>query len=261
MIKALYTAGTGMKAQQTAVDVAANNLANVNTPGFKRSQVNFKDLLYIALEQPGATTTTSTNAPSGSMVGTGTEVDSIPKVFTQGVIEPTNRDLDLAIQGTGFFQVRLASGEVGYTRSGAFQVDSTGNVTTGDGFKIEPALVIPSNAASVVVGQDGTVSAILANGTSSNIGQIQLAKFLNPAGLKAEGSNVLTRTAASGTAVTTNPGVDGTGVIQQKFLERSNVEVVNEMVGLIVAQRAYEFSSKAIRSTDDMLQTANNIVR
>ncbi len=261
MNKALYTAGTGMKAQQIAVDVAANNLANVNTPGFKRSTVSFKDLLYMNLTVPGAATTSSANSPAGAQIGTGVEVDSIPKIFSQGVIEPTGRDLDLAIRGSGFFQVQLPSGETGYTRSGAFQVDVNGNLTTGDGFIVQPAVVIPANAVEVTVGLDGTVSAVAADGTSSNIGQIQLARFLNPAGLTAEGGNVYKSTVSSGTATQGTPGLDGMGTIAQKFLERSNVEVVNEMVSLIVSQRSYEFSSRAIRSADDMLQTINNIVR
>lgn len=260
MIKALYSAGTGMRAQQIAVDVAANNLANVNTPGFKRSTVNFKDLLYVALREPGAATSNSTSTPSGSLVGTGTEVDSIPKIFTQGVLEPTERELDLAIQGQGFFQVRLADGTVGYTRNGAFQIDATGNVVTGDGFKIEPAIVVP-NDVQISVGQDGTVSGINTAGVSSTIGQVQLAKFLNPSGLRAQGNNIYTQTSSSGSPVPGNPGSAGFGLLQQAFLERSNVEVVNEMVGLIVSQRAYEFSSRAIRSTDDMLQNIGSIVR
>lgn len=260
MTKALYSAATGMRAQQIAVDVAANNLANVNTPGFKRSAVNFKDLLYVALKQPGAATSNATSSPSGSMVGTGTEVDSIPKVFSQGVIEPTERELDLAIQGQGFFQVKRADGTVGYTRNGAFQVDATGSLVTGDGFKIEPAIVIPADV-NVSVGQDGTINGINADGTSSTIGQLQIAKFLNPSGLRPEGGNILVATSSSGTAIPGTPGSTGYGTIQQAYLERSNVEVVNEMVGLIVAQRAYEFSSRAIRSTDDMLQAIGGIVR
>lgn len=261
MNKAMYTAGTGMRAQQIAVDVAANNLSNVNTPGFKRSAVNFKDLLYVALKPPGSATTTSTNAPSGSQVGTGTEVDSIPKIFSQGVVEPTGRDFDLAIEGKGFFQVKLPSGDIGYSRNGAFQIDSAGALVTGDGFKLEPAITIPADAVDVTVGLDGTVSSIKADGTSTSIGQIQLAKFLNPTGLKADGGNILIKTNSSGSPVTVNPGSEGAGVIRQKFLERSNVEVVTEMVGLIVAQRAYEFSSRAIKSTDEMLQQVNGLVR
>lgn len=259
MIKALYTAGTGMEAQQIAVDVIANNLANVNTTGFKRSAVNFKDLLYVTLEEPGSSSTNNTVSPSGSQVGTGTEVESISKIFTQGAPEPTGRSLDLAIQGDGFFQVTLPSGETGYTRNGAFQLDATGKLVTGDGFALTPAVTIGANALSITVGQDGTVSTIDDTGTASTAGAIQIAKFLNPAGLSSEGDNIYKKTVSSGEPSAVTPGTSGSGLIRQATLERSNVEVVNEMVGLIVAQRAYEFSSKAIQSTDQMLQQVNAI--
>lgn len=259
MIKALYTAGTGMAAQQTAVDVIANNLANVNTTGFKRSAVNFKDLLYVTLEEPGSSSTNSTTNPSGSQVGTGADIESITKIHTQGVLEPTGRSLDIAIQGDGFFQVKLPSGETGFTRSGAFQMDSAGKIVTGDGFALEPAVTIGANAVSISIGQDGTVSTLDDTGTAATVGNIQVARFLNPAGLKAEGDNIYTQTVSSGTATPVTPGTSGAGLTRQSYLERSNVEVVNEMVGLIVAQRAYEFSSKAIQSSDQMLQQVNAI--
>lgn len=262
-MKALYTAGTGMKAQQLTVDVIANNLANANTAGFKRSQIDFQDLLYDTVERPGLQTSAGTTSPTGLQIGAGSHAASTTKVFSQGAVEETKRDLDVAIQGDGFFQVSLPDGGIGYTRDGSFRLDAEGNLVNVDGLALEPGITVPPDAISIAIGKDGTVSAVSATDptSSTTLGQLNLARFPNPAGLSSEGGNVYRETPSSGSPVVGPPGEDGKGALMQRFLERSNVEVVSELVRLIVAQRAYEVNSKAIKTGDEMLSTVNNMTR
>jgi flagellar basal-body rod protein FlgG len=262
MMKGLYTAATGMKVQQTNVDVIANNLANVNTAGFKRTQANFQDLLYVIMREPGAQTQTGFASPNGVQIGSGAELVSTTKVFTPGVIEQTDRAFDVAILGDGFFVVDLPNGQKAYTRDGGLTIDGNGSVTTSQGFKISPALTIPNTAdKSIAIAPDGTVTIKNADGTTSQLGQMQIARFSNAAGLRSGGGNLLYETASSGPATLTTPGVDGTGTLGQNMLERSNVDVVSELVNLITAQRAYEINSKAIKVGDEMLQDTSALVR
>lgn len=261
MLRAFSTAATGMTAQQTMVDVIANNLANVNTNGFKRSQVDFKDLLYTRLAEPGREVAAGFIAPGGIEIGNGTRVASTPKVFLQGEVSNTGRSLDVSIQGDGFFQVTLPTGDLRYTRDGSFYKDPNGTLVTAAGYPLEPAITIPTDALKVEIGADGTVSTVGADGTTSAVGTMQLARFPNPSGLRSEGNNLLAETESSGTATTGTAGDSGYGGLQAGFLEKSNVQMVTELVSLITAQRAYEINSKAIRVGDDMLRTANEIVR
>lgn len=261
MLRAFSTSATGMTAQQTMVDVIANNLANVNTNGFKRSQVDFKDLLYTRLVESGREVAAGYLAPGGVELGNGTRVASTPKIFIQGEATNTGRELDVAIQGAGFLQVTLPTGGLRYTRDGALYKDANGALVTAGGFPIEPAISIPTDATKIEIGSDGTVSVQNADGTVSAVGNLQLARFPNPSGLRSEGNNLLAETETSGTATTGTPGSDGYGSLQAGFLEKSNVQMVTELVSLITAQRAYEINSKAIRVGDDMLRTANDIVR
>ncbi len=258
MIKALFTAATGMKAQQTRIDVIANNLANVNTTGFKKSQVNFEDLLYSTLRDPNEQTKNGLR-PSGLQIGSGSRLVNTSKIYTPGVLEETGNPLDLVVTGAGFFQLQSISGDTVYTRDGNFGIDRDGNIVNSQGLKLIPNLTVPQNA-TISVGADGFVTSTVGN-TSSQIGQIQLVNFANPSGLDAKGGNVMRLSDASGTALTGNPGTIGFGSIVSGFLEKSNVEVVNELVGLITSQRAYETSSKAISAADDMLTTVNQILR
>lgn len=262
-MKALYTAGTGMKVQQLTVDVIANNLANANTAGFKRSQLDFQDLLYVNMQRPGLETARGHASPTGLQVGSGARAASTTKVFSQGVLEETSRDLDLAIQGEGFFQVGLPDGATAYTRDGSFRLDAAGNLVTTDGLKVDPGIAIPSNATSLTIGKDGTVSATTADSPqkATQIGRLSLARFPNAAGLSSEGGNLYRETPSSGAAVVAPAGESGMGQLAQRFLERSNVEVVSELVHMIIAQRAYEVNSRAIRTGDDMLALVNNLTR
>tara|TARA_R110002072_G_scaffold119266_2_gene251939 strand:- start:606 stop:1394 length:789 start_codon:yes stop_codon:yes gene_type:complete len=262
-VKALYTAGTGMKAQQLTVDVIANNLANANTAGFKRSQIDFQDLLYDTVERPGLQTSAGTNSPTGLQIGAGSHAASTTKVFSQGAVEETRRDLDVAIQGDGFFQITLPDGGTGYTRDGSFRLDAQGNLVNVDGLALEPGLTIPPDTISIAIGKDGTVSSVSSSDPTSStvLGQLNLARFANPAGLSSEGGNIYRETPSSGAPVVGAPGEEGNGALMQRFLERSNVEVVSELVRLIVAQRAYEVNSKAIKTGDEMLSTVNNMTR
>ena len=261
MMKGLYTAASGMKVQQTNVDVIANNLANVNTTGFKRTQANFQDLLYVVMREPGALTQNGFATPSGVQIGSGAELVSTSMVFTPGVSEPTGRALDLAIQGDGFFVVQLQNGEA-YTRDGGLTLDATGQIVTSSGFRLSPSITIPNAAdKQIAVAPDGTVTVKNADGTTSQVGQIQIARFANAGGLRAGGGNLLYSTASSGPATLTTPGLDGTGTIAQGVLEKSNVDVVNELVNLITAQRAYEMNSRAIKVGDEMLQDTSSLVR
>jgi flagellar basal-body rod protein FlgG len=261
VIRALFTASTGMQAQQLNLDVIAHNLANVNTAGFKRSRVDFQDLLYQTI-RPAGTRTTGSEIPTGIQVGLGSRPVATQKMFAQGTFQQTENPLDLVIEGEGFFQLARADGSVAYTRSGAFKRDSTGQIVSSDGLVLQPALTIPPDALNVTVGTDGTVSVTTsASPTPTTVGQIELARFANPAGLNAIGKNLFLLTAASGTATTGQPGVTGFGTLSQGFLESSNVSVVDEMVNMIAAQRAFEVNSKAIRTADEMLSIANGVMR
>lgn len=263
MIKAMYTSATGMKVQQTNVDVIANNLANVNTTGYKKQQVEFQDLLYLNLNKPGSSTAQGTPTPTGAQIGSGARLSAVSKLFTTGNLEETKNALNLAIEGDGVFQLRLPDGNLAYTRDGSFAIDANGQLVTNEGFTVDPAITFPQDATGISIGVDGTVSVVTASSpnTASEIGQLTLARFINPAGLENRGSNLLIETAASGTPTTGAPGSNGIGALRQGFLERSNVEVVTELVGLITAQRAYEVNSRVIRTSDNMLSTVNQIIR
>jgi len=262
MIRSLYTAATGMEAQQVNLDVTANNLANVNTTGFKKSRADFQDLLYQTLRAAGSTQAQGVQVPTGIQVGLGTRLAAVQKVFTQGDFQVTGRDLDLVIEGDGFFQIALPSGETAYTRDGTFRIDGQGRIVTSDGYTLQPELTVPAESKGISVGEDGTVTVTVAGQSEpQQIGQIQIVKFLNPAGLSSIGRNALLATAASGEPVTGTPGQDGLGTIRSGVLEMSNVSVVDEMVRMIVAQRAYEVNSKSIQTSDEMLNIANNLRR
>ena len=261
-MRALWTAATGMQAQQMTLDVIANNLANVQTAGFKRSRVDFQDLVYETLQAPGAASAQGQEIPSGFQIGHGSRAVATQRLFIKGDLQQTGNMLDLAIEGEGFFQVQLPNGETGYTRAGAFKKNSQGQLVTSDGFTVEPAITIPQDALSVTVGVDGTVSVTQPGQTQpQQVGSIQLARFINPAGLESQGRNLFMPTQASGDATPGTPGQDGFGTLLQGFVESSNVNVVEEMVGLITSQRAYEINSKAIKTADEMMQTANNLIR
>ena len=255
MIRSLWVAKTGLEAQQTNVDVISNNLANVSTNGFKRQRPVFEDLLYQTLRQPGAQSTQQTQVPSGLQLGTGVRPVATARIFTTGNLQNTGNPLDLAVNGNGFFQVTLPDGSVSYTRDGGFQLDSQGQVVTSNGYPLQPTITIPPNALSITIGSDGTVSVLAAGATApTQVGQIQLANFINPAGLQARGENLFLETAASGTAQTNVPGTNGLGALNQGFVETSNVNVTEELVNLITAQRAFEINSRSIQSSDQMLQ-------
>ncbi len=262
MIRSLWTSATGMQAQALNLDVIANNLANVNTAGFKKSRAEFQDLLYETLRPAGTSSSQDTQVPTGIQIGHGTRPSTVLKIFSQGNMENTKNELDLAIEGDGFFQIILPNGETAYTRDGSFKLDSDGRIVNSDGFALEPEISIPSDALSISVGIDGTVSVLQAgDSTPSEIGTIELARFVNPAGLISTGRNLYITSEASGDEMTGTPGEDGLGSLAQGFLEMSNVSVVDEMVSMITAQRAYEVNSKSIQTADEMLQMANNIKR
>ncbi len=262
MMRSLWSAATGMIAQQLNVDTIANNLANVNTTGYKRQRVDFQDLMYQTLRMPGSPSTQSIQLPTGIQIGLGTRAAATTRSFQQGAFQQTGNPLDLVIEGNGFFQVTTPSGDTAYTRSGAFKMDSSGTLCTSDGYPLEPPLAIPTDATEISVTNNGTVAVQQPGSTTpTTVGTIQVAVFSNPAGLASAGHGLLMETAASGTATVTNPGQQGAGTISQGVLELSNVQVVEEMVNMIVAQRAYEASSQAIRVADDMLETANNVQR
>ena len=260
MLRALFTAATGMQAQQVNIDTIANNIANVNTTGFKQGRAEFQDLLYQTIRPAGTASSTSTTFPVGLQLGLGTRPVATDRIYTQGDFKMTGNPYDLTIEGKGFFQVKLPSGETGYTRDGSFHMSADGTIVTSSGDPLEPQITIPTNADSVTIGKDGTVSASVA-GVAQQVGSLQLANFANPAGLDAIGSNLFRVTTASGDAVTGAPGEDGIGNVNQGFLESSNVSVVEEMVNMIVGQRAYEVNSKVVKAADEMLQTMNNVVR
>ena len=262
MMRALWSAASGMTAQQLSVDTIANNLANVNTTGFKRSRVDFQDLLYQTMRVPGSVVAEGAQIPTGIQVGLGARAAATQKMFEQGDFQQTEAPFDLVIEGDGFFQILRPDGSIAYTRAGSFKLDGNGSVVTSDGYSLEPATVIPPDAISVSVGTDGTVSCYLAGEAEPQVlGNIQLVKFANPAGLLSIGRSLYETSAASGQPTTGTPGLDGFGTISQGYLEMSNVKVVEEMVNMIVAQRAYEANSKAIQIADEMLQTANNTRR
>ena len=262
MIRALYTSSSGMQAQQLNLDAIANNLANVNTTGFKKTRVDFQDVLYQTFRTPGAAVAQGATVPTGIQVGHGTRPVATQRIFSQGEFQQTENPLDLVIEGDGFFQVLRPDGTSGYTRSGAFKKDGTGRVVTSDGFLLQPAITIPADATSVTVGTDGTVSVTVGGQNSAQqVGAIQVARFVNPAGLLSIGRNLFTSTPASGDAQVGNPGVNGLGTLAQGFLELSNVKVVEEMVAMITGQRAYEANAKAIQTADEMLSIANGMRR
>lgn len=260
MLRAFSTAATGMTAQQMMVDIIANNLANINTNGFKRSQINFQDLLYVEMQAEGTEVASGITSPGGLEIGTGVRAASNVKIYTQGELQTTSNSLDIAIGGDGFLQVVMPSGEIKYTRDGALQINATGQLVTSGGYSIEPAITVPLDATSITIEKDGGVNVTDSSGSQSVVGNIQLARFPNPSGLSSDGDNLLSETEASGTPTTGTPGDSGFGTIQSGFLEKSNVQMVTELVNLITAQRAYEINSRAIKAGDDMLQTANSIV-
>ena len=261
MIRALYSAASGMTAQQTNVDNIANNLANANTTGYKSRQAQFQDLLYQTMAQPGSAAGQQTIVPVGLQLGLGTRAASNEIIFTQGNFSQTGNPLDVVIQGNGFFQVRRPTGDLAYTRAGSFQFDKTGTIVTSDGDPIEPAITIPSNAQSITIAQDGTVSFTQPGQTAvQQAGQIQLALFQNPAGLNSIGHNLYQPTDASGEPTVASPGgQEGLGTLQQGYIEQSNVSIVQEFINLITAQRAYEANSKVVKAADEMYQQVNNL--
>ena len=262
MIRALWTGATGMQAQQLNIDVVANNLANVNTTGFKRGRGDFQDLLYQTLRLAGTASSAGTEVPTGIQVGHGARTVAVQKIFLQGDFMQTMNELDMTIEGKGFFQIMKPDGEIAYTRAGAFKLDSDGRIVTSDGYPFEPEITVPEDTINTSIGPDGTVSVLQAGETeASEVGNIELAMFANEAGLKNIGRNLYETTDASGDAVTGTPGEDGFGTIAQGFLEMSNVNIVEEMVNMIVSQRAYEINSKVIQTSDNMLQVANNLKR
>ena len=262
MIRSLWTAATGMQAQELNIDVIANNLANVNTSGFKKSRAEFQDLLYESMRPAGSASSAETTVPTGIQLGHGTRPSAVQKMFKQGDFQNTENELDWAIEGDGFFQIELPNGDTGYTRAGEFKLDADGRIVNPDGFPLVPQMSVPPDTISIAVGLDGTVSVIQAGDSApTEIGSVQLARFVNPAGLRSLGKNLFAPTNASGDEITGTPGEDGFGTLAQGFLEMSNVSVVDEMVNMITAQRAYETNSKVITTADDMLQLANNLKR
>jgi len=254
MIRSLWIARTGLDAQQTQLDVIANNLANVSTNGFKRQRAVFADLLYQNLRQPGAQSSQQTQIPTGLQLGTGARPVSTAHIFTQGSLQKTDNSLDVAVNGNGFLQILLPDGTTGYTRDGSFQKDNQGQIVTSDGYPLSPNITIPANALSVTIGTDGTVSVTQAgSAATTQIGSIQLATFINPAGLQSIGQNLFLETAASGTPTPNTPGTNGAGIVNQGYVETSNVNVAEELVSMIQTQRAYELNSKVVSTSDAML--------
>jgi flagellar basal-body rod protein FlgG len=262
MMKSLFTAATGMLANQTVVDTTANNLANVDTTGFKRSQVEFQDLLYQTVRSPGTQGSTGYQVPTGIQIGSGVRTAAISKIFTPGVEENTGNNYDMSINGQGFFQILMPSGQFCYTRDGSFRPNSVGPLVTADGFFLQPPITVPLDTTDVTIGTDGTVSVVTGSNptTALQVGNISLARFANPSGLASQGRNLFEQTTASGPPLYGVPNTIGFGAIQQGFLERSNVQVVTEMIRLITAQRAFDASQRAVLTSDQMLQTSNNMV-
>jgi flagellar basal-body rod protein FlgG len=255
MIRSLWISKTGLDAQQTNMDVISNNLANVSTNGFKRGRAVFEDLLYQTLRQPGAQSSQQTQLPSGLQLGTGVRPVATERVFTQGNLQQTGNSLDVAINGGGFFQVQMPDGTTAYTRDGAFHVSAQGQLVTSSGYQVQPAITIPNNALSVTIARDGVVSVTRAGtAAATQVGTLQLASFINPPGLQSMGENLYLETASSGTPSANTPGTNGLGVLNQGYVETSNVNVVEELVNMIQTQRAYEINSKSIQASDQMLQ-------
>lgn len=262
MFRTLWTAATGMTTQQMNIDTISNNLANVNNVGFKKSRAHFEDLIYQEVKPAGAISAAGMTHPTGIQIGLGSKVSSIQKVHTQGSFQYTGVSLDIAIEGDGYFQFQLPNGEIAYSRSGALNTDANGNLVNENGYFLEPAVTIPEDATEITFGEDGTVSVILpGENEAQEIGQIETARFINPAGLKSIGKNLFMPTGASGDPVAGIPGEDGFGAVTQNVLEMSNVSVVEEMVNLITGQRAYEINSKCVTTGDEMLQIVNNLKR
>lgn len=261
-MRSLFSAASGMNAQTLNMDVISNNLANINTVGFKKSRTEFQDLIYQTLREPGARSSITTEIPTGIQVGLGVKPVAVNRVFSQGNFKHTGGALDMVIEGDGFFQVSMPDGAIAFTRDGTFSKDSTGRVVTNDGYPLEPALTIPADAISITIGNDGTIS-ILRPGENeaTELGTIQLVKFVNPAGLKSLGKNLFMNTASSGDPIQGTPGLEGLGTIAQGYQEMSNVDIVEELVGMIIAQRAYETCSKAIQAADGILRNALTIGR
>lgn len=261
MFSALWVAKTGLDAQQTRMEVISNNLANVNTTAFKRSRASFQDLVYQNVRQPGGRTTQQTQSPSGLMLGTGVRVVGTEKLFTQGHITQTGNALDVAIEGRGFLQVTMPDGTTAYTRDGSLHMDQNGQIVTANGYPINPSITLPPNAQSITIGSDGTVSVqVPGQSAPTQVGTLQMAGFINPAGLQPMGNNLYRESASSGTAQIGQPGLNGMGTLQQGSLETSNVNVVEALVNMIETQRAYEMNSKAVTATDSMLKTITNSV-
>ncbi|MBS3805749.1 MAG: flagellar basal-body rod protein FlgG [Oleiphilaceae bacterium] len=255
MHPALWVSKTGLSAQDTNMSTISNNLANVNTIGFKRDRAVFQDLLYQIDRQPGGMNTQNSELPSGLQLGTGVRVVGTAKQFSQGNLQVTEQPLDMAVDGRGFFQIELPDGDIAYTRDGQFQLNADGDIVNPDGYRLEPNINVPENATSVTIGKDGTVSAVVDNQAAPvNLGEIPLVNFVNPQGLQAIGNNLFRQTNASGDPAEGEPGIAGLGTIEQGMTESSNVEVVEELVNMITTQRAYEMNSKVVSTTDQMLQ-------
>ncbi len=260
-MRSLDIAGTGMQAQQTNVEVISNNIANMTTTGFKRRRAEFQDLMYQSLRRVGSTSSDAgTIVPAGAQVGLGVKTAAIYRINEQGNLTQTSNTLDMAIQGSGYFQVQLPSGQTAYTRDGTFGLSASGEIVTADGYVVAPGITIPSNATSITVSGSGQVQATISGQTATQtVGQLQLATFANEAGLDAQGDNLFLQTEASGNPVTGNPTATGFGSVMQGYVESSNVNVVSEITNLITAQRAYEMNSKVITASDEMLQTLTNL--
>jgi flagellar basal-body rod protein FlgG len=262
MIRSMYSAATGMEAQQLYMDTISHNLSNVNTTGYKRTKMEFQDLMYQTLKEPGMRNAEGEMAPCGIEVGLGVKPAATHRIFEQGSLNQTSNSMDVAIQGEGFYQVNMPDGSIAYTRDGSFKTTSDGTIVTSDGYPIAPQISIPEGAQSLGISQEGKVTVILSGqATSTEIGQIEIARFVNPAGLRALGQNLYGESDASGEPVLETPGENGMGTLQQGYTEASNVQVVEEMVNMINAQRAYEIVSKSIQVSEEMLQVANNLKR
>jgi len=262
MIRSLYSAATGMIAQQLNLDVIANNLANVNTTGYKKGRADFQDLMYQILEEPGTSENGQGASPTGIQIGLGVKPAAVGKLHSQGDFQSTENPLDVAIEGDGFFQIALPNGDTAYTRSGAFKLNENGVIVNSDGYELQPAITVPADALGITIAADGIVSVTQpGNTTATQLGQLQIAKFQNFAGLRARGKNLFEETESSGAATLGTPGEDGYGTLAQYFLESSNVSVVEEIVQMVTGQRAYEANSKVIQTADSLLSTAINVKR
>ena len=260
MIRSLWIAKTGLDAQQTQLDVISNNLANVGTTGFKRSRAVFEDLLYQTVRQPGASSSQQTQLPTGLQVGTGVRPVATERIHTQGNLQQTGNPLDLAIRGQGFLQVSMPDGTLAYTRDGSLHTDAQGQLVTSGGYPVSPAITIPANAQSVSIGRDGVVTVTQpGQAAATQVGTLQIANFINPAGLESRGENLLVETGSSGAPTTNTPGSNGAGLITQGYVETSNVNVVEELVAMIQTQRAYQINSKAVQTSDQMLQRLSQL--